>query len=86
MKQKGLILLLVIFSLSSTAQTILLSVDNTKVKTTEIGPNLKRHNQLFFRLGFVDLSLVLSTERRIVCAVDDKLKITNNKIKLFCFI
>ena len=54
MKQKILILLLVIFSLSSTAQTILLSVDNTKDKTTEIGPNLKRHNQLFFRFGFVE--------------------------------
>ena len=54
MKQKILILLLVIFSLSSTAQTILLSVDNTKDKSTEIGRNLKRHNQLFFRLGFVE--------------------------------
>lgn len=54
MKQKSLILLLVIFSLTTRAQTILLSVDNTKDKTTELGPNLKRHNQLFFRLGFVE--------------------------------
>ena len=54
MKQKFLILLLVIFSLSSTAQTILLSVDNTNEKAAEVGPNLKRHNQIFFRFGLVE--------------------------------
>ncbi len=54
MKQNILILLLVFFTLSSTAQTILLSVDNTNEKVTEVGPNLKRHNQIFFRLGLVE--------------------------------
>ena len=54
MKQNSLILLLVIVSLSSTAQTILLSVDNTSEKAIEVGPNLKRHNQLFFRFGFIE--------------------------------
>ncbi len=54
MKKKFLILWLVVLSFSSAAQTVLLAVDNTNDKTAELGPNLTRHNQIFFRLGLVE--------------------------------
>lgn len=44
---------LFIFSLSTTAQTVLLSVDKDGEKIIQRGPNLKNHVQVYFHFGFV---------------------------------
>lgn len=44
---------LFIFSLSTSAQTVLLSVDKDGEKIIQRGPNLKKHLQFYFHFGFV---------------------------------